>query len=122
MTEITATTETDHGSDDHTRPQPPVGTLEHLDPHAAAIGDNVRDNAALDKAFLDSITQHGVRVVKPLSPQLHQSTLPTVSTSRLGLRCCRVATKRKRNCDSAVTAKVSSKLPSAQPPTTSDGQ
>ncbi|HYB38354.1 MAG TPA: hypothetical protein VEF72_23245 [Mycobacterium sp.] len=53
MTEITATTE-------HTIPQPSIGTLEHLDPHTLQIGDNMRDDAALDKGFVDSIAQHGV--------------------------------------------------------------
>jgi len=39
-----------------------AATLEHLDPHTLAIEDNVRDEAALDKAFLDSLRQHGVIV------------------------------------------------------------
>jgi ParB family chromosome partitioning protein len=36
------------------------GTLEHVDPHVLVIGDNVRDDAALDAAFVASIREHGV--------------------------------------------------------------
>jgi ParB-like chromosome segregation protein Spo0J len=36
------------------------GTLEHVDPHALVIGDNVRDDAALDAEFIASIREHGV--------------------------------------------------------------
>jgi len=38
----------------------PVGTLEHLDPATLEIGENVRDEAILDKSFLASIAEHGV--------------------------------------------------------------
>jgi len=53
---------TDTTTGDNTAPQPPSGTLEHLDPHGLAIGDNVRDNTAPSPEFLDSIQQHGVLV------------------------------------------------------------
>jgi ParB family transcriptional regulator, chromosome partitioning protein len=53
---------TDTTTNDNTAPQPPSGTLEHLDPHGLAIGDNVRDNTAPSPEFLDSIQQHGVLV------------------------------------------------------------
>jgi ParB-like chromosome segregation protein Spo0J len=37
-----------------------TGTLEHLDPAKLLIGDNVRDDAALDKQFVASVREHGV--------------------------------------------------------------
>lgn len=37
-----------------------LGTLEHLDPATLEIGDNVRDEAVLDKSFLASIAENGV--------------------------------------------------------------
>jgi hypothetical protein len=40
----------------------PIGTLEHLDPAILEIGDNVRDDAALSKAFIASIAENGVLV------------------------------------------------------------
>lgn len=40
----------------------PVGTLEHLDPTLLDIGDNVRDDAALSKAFIANIAENGVLV------------------------------------------------------------
>ena len=40
----------------------PIGTLEHLDPTLLNIGDNVRDDAALSKAFIASIAENGVLV------------------------------------------------------------
>jgi ParB family transcriptional regulator, chromosome partitioning protein len=40
----------------------PIGTLEHLDPATLEIGDNVRDDAALSKAFIASIAENGVLV------------------------------------------------------------
>jgi ParB family transcriptional regulator, chromosome partitioning protein len=36
------------------------GTLEHLNPTSLLIGDNVRDNAELDKPFIASIAEHVV--------------------------------------------------------------
>ncbi|MEX3655067.1 ParB N-terminal domain-containing protein [Mycolicibacterium fortuitum] len=36
------------------------GTLEHLDPATLEIGENVRDEATLDKSFLASIAENGV--------------------------------------------------------------
>lgn len=38
------------------------GSFDHVDPEALFIGDNVRDVADLDEAFIDSIRQHGVLV------------------------------------------------------------
>jgi ParB family chromosome partitioning protein len=35
-------------------------SLEHLNPADLVVGDNVRDGARLDKAFLASIKEHGV--------------------------------------------------------------
>ena len=40
----------------------PIGTLEHVDPAALEIGDNVRGDAALSKAFIASIAENGVLV------------------------------------------------------------
>jgi ParB family transcriptional regulator, chromosome partitioning protein len=40
----------------------PIGTLEHLDPAKREIADNVRDDAALSKAFIASVAEHGVLV------------------------------------------------------------
>lgn len=40
----------------------PIGTLEHLDPTLLDIGDNVRDDAALSKAFIANIAENGVLV------------------------------------------------------------
>ena len=40
----------------------PIGTLEHLDPASLEVGDNVRDDAALSKAFIASIAENGVLV------------------------------------------------------------
>lgn len=40
----------------------PIGTLEHLDPALLDIGDNVRDDAALSKAFIANIAENGVLV------------------------------------------------------------
>jgi ParB family chromosome partitioning protein len=37
-----------------------TGTLQHLDPTTLLIGDNVRDDAALDKPFLASVREHDV--------------------------------------------------------------
>ena len=39
---------------------PSVGTLEHLDPHTVRVGENVRDDAALDEPFVASVAEHGV--------------------------------------------------------------
>lgn len=39
-----------------------IGTLEHLDPMSLDIGDNVRDDAALSKAFIASVAENGVLV------------------------------------------------------------
>jgi ParB family chromosome partitioning protein len=41
---------------------PAAGTLRYLDPHALRIGENVRDTVDLGKAFLASLTEHGVLV------------------------------------------------------------
>jgi ParB family chromosome partitioning protein len=38
------------------------GSLEHLDPNTVDIGENVRDAVDLNKAFLDSLREHGVLV------------------------------------------------------------
>jgi ParB-like nuclease domain len=43
-----------------TRSTDPAGTLEHLDPHAIHLGNNVRDDAALNTQFLASVREHGV--------------------------------------------------------------
>ncbi|MDV3218847.1 ParB/RepB/Spo0J family partition protein [Mycobacterium avium] len=40
----------------------PIGTLEHLDPTLLDIGHNVRDDAALSKAFIANIAENGVLV------------------------------------------------------------
>lgn len=40
----------------------PIGTLEHLDPSLLDIGDNVRDDAALSRAFIANIAENGVLV------------------------------------------------------------
>ena len=40
----------------------PIGTLEHLDPALLDIGDNVRDDAGLSKAFIANIAENGVLV------------------------------------------------------------
>jgi ParB family chromosome partitioning protein len=37
-----------------------TGTLQHLDPTILLIGENVRDNAALDSHFVASVREHGV--------------------------------------------------------------
>ena len=37
-----------------------TGTLQHLDPTTLLIGNNVRDDAALDKPFLASVREHDV--------------------------------------------------------------
>jgi ParB family chromosome partitioning protein len=37
-----------------------TGTLQHLDPTILLIGENVRDNAALDSQFVASVREHGV--------------------------------------------------------------
>jgi ParB family transcriptional regulator, chromosome partitioning protein len=39
-----------------------LGELEHIDPTSLQVGDNIREYANLDKAFLDSIAEHGVLV------------------------------------------------------------
>lgn len=39
-----------------------AGAFAHVDPQTLFIGDNVRDIAGLDEAFVDSIRQHGVLV------------------------------------------------------------
>ena len=46
-----------HGTD--SQDGPVGGTIEHLDPHSLEIGDNVRENANLNKPFLDSIADSG---------------------------------------------------------------
>ena len=40
----------------------PIGTLEHLDPVMLEIGENVRHDAALTRAFIASIAENGVLV------------------------------------------------------------
>ena len=40
----------------------PSGTLQHLDPTLLDVGDNVRDDATLSKAFIASIAENGVLV------------------------------------------------------------
>ena len=42
------------------RNRQPAGTLEHLDPHNLALETNVRDDAALNADFVDSVREHGV--------------------------------------------------------------
>ena len=42
-----------------------TGTLEHLDPAAVLVGENVRDTADLDPRFIASIREHGV--LQPLT-------------------------------------------------------
>jgi ParB family chromosome partitioning protein len=37
-----------------------TGTLEHLHPTTLLIGENVRDNVALDPQFVASVREHGV--------------------------------------------------------------
>lgn len=49
-------------ADEATTADAALGTLEHLDPAILQIGDNVRDEAALSKSFLASITENGVLV------------------------------------------------------------
>ena len=39
-----------------------TGTLEHIDPNTLVVDTNVRDDAALDAEFIDSIKEHGVLV------------------------------------------------------------
>ena len=39
-----------------------LGELEHIDPTSLQVGENIREYANLDKAFLDSIAEHGVLV------------------------------------------------------------
>ena len=54
MTDTTITPE------DTTAAPPAGGELQHVDPNTLIIGDNVRDDAALDRDFVNSITTHGV--------------------------------------------------------------
>lgn len=56
MTDITSTDTAGNATDQ------PIGTLEHLDPALLDIGDNVRDDAALSKAFIANIAENGVLV------------------------------------------------------------
>jgi ParB family chromosome partitioning protein len=56
---MTDTTNTDSAA---TVADQPIGTLEHLDPTLLDIGDNVRDDAALSKAFVANIAENGVLV------------------------------------------------------------
>ncbi|CPR13152.1 nuclease [Mycobacterium bohemicum DSM 44277] len=56
MTDTTTTESTASSADQ------PIGTLEHLDPTLLDIGDNVRDDAALSKAFIANIAENGVLV------------------------------------------------------------
>lgn len=56
MTDITSTDTADNATDQ------PIGTLEHLDPALLDIDDNVRDDAALSKAFIANIAENGVLV------------------------------------------------------------
>lgn len=56
---MTDTTNTDTAA---TAADQPIGTLEHLDPALLDIGDNVRDDAALSKAFITNIAENGVLV------------------------------------------------------------
>ena|ERR1700758_1064961 len=56
MTDITNPDTAGNGTDQ------PIGTLEHVDPAQLDIGDNVRDDAALSKAFIANIAENGVLV------------------------------------------------------------
>ena len=49
-------------ADTEARHEQAIGSLEHLDPHALQIGENVRDAVDLDKELLASLRQHGVLV------------------------------------------------------------
>ncbi|GAT12124.1 ParB N-terminal domain-containing protein [Mycolicibacterium novocastrense] len=61
MTDTITTADPEYGTDHHEGPDAPLGgTLEHLDPTSLVLEDNVRDEADLDKDFLDSIREHGV--------------------------------------------------------------
>lgn len=55
-------TETTTSDSTGTAVDQPIGTLEHLDPTLLDIGDNVRDDAALSKAFIANIAENGVLV------------------------------------------------------------
>ena len=59
MTDTTPTS-TVEADDSATAAQ--VGSLEHLDPNAAELGENVRDAVDLSKDFLASLREHGVLV------------------------------------------------------------
>ena len=37
-----------------------TGAVEHLDPTTLHVGENLRDNAALDSQFVASVREHGV--------------------------------------------------------------
>ena len=57
----TITAESEYGTDHLEGSEAPLGgTLEHLDPTSLVLEDNVRDEADLDKAFLESVREHGV--------------------------------------------------------------
>jgi ParB family chromosome partitioning protein len=57
----TMTAEHEYDTDHQEGPDTALGgTLEHLDPTSLVLEDNVRDEADLDKEFLDSIREHGV--------------------------------------------------------------
>ena len=45
------TMDADTAHDNDEAQQPPIGTLEHLDPHDLELDDNVRDDAAIDAEF-----------------------------------------------------------------------
>jgi ParB family transcriptional regulator, chromosome partitioning protein len=76
MTE-TMTADPGYGTHDNEVAQPLGGTFEHLSPTALTLGDNVRDNVALDKAFLASIKEHGV-LTPVTAVRAHDGTTITV--------------------------------------------
>jgi len=69
MTDIIAT-DAEQSNSEH----PALGVIEHIDPHSLILDENVRDDAALSKAFIANIAENGVLV--PITgvrdPQRHE--------------------------------------------------
>ena len=59
MTDTTSSSSTPDAADEAVS-EHALGELEHIDPTSLQIGDNVREYANLDNAFIDSIAEHGV--------------------------------------------------------------
>ena len=84
MTDTTTPDAADEAVSEHA-----LGELEHIDPTSLQVGDNIREYANLDKAFLDSIAEHGVLV--PITAiRRHDGVVEVRNGQRRTVAACKV--------------------------------